>query len=33
MVHTHDGILLSSEKEQNRVICRDVEGPRVYHTE
>ena len=32
--HTHidNGILLSHEKEQNRVIFRDVVGPRVCQT-
>ena len=34
MVHIHNGILLlSHEKEWNWVICRDVDGPRDYHTE
>ena len=28
-----DGILLNHEKEQNWVICRDVNGPRDCHTE
>ena len=32
VVHMHNGILLSHEKEQNWVICRDVNGPRDYHT-
>ena len=36
MVYTHthiyNGILLSHEKEQNRVIFRDVVGPRVCQT-
>ncbi len=32
VVHMHNGILLSHEKEQNWVICRDVNGPREYHT-
>ena len=27
------GLLLSHKKEQNWVICRDVDGPRVCHTE
>ena len=27
------GVLLSHKKEQNWVICRDVDGPRVCHTE
>ena len=33
MVHTHNGILHGHKKEQNWVIHRDVEGPKVYHTE
>ena len=33
MVHIYNGILLSHKKEQNWVICRDVDGPRDYHTE
>ena len=28
-----NGILLSHKKEWNWVICRDVDGPRVHHTE
>ena len=32
VVHMHNGISLSHEKEQNWVICRDVNGPRDYHT-
>ena len=32
-VHIYNGILLSHEKEWNLVICRDVDGPRVCHTE
>ena len=31
MVHTYNGILLSCLKEKNRVICRDMDGPRVCH--
>ena len=27
------GTLLTHKKEQNWVICRDVDGPRVCHTE
>ena len=33
VVHIYSGILLSHKKEQNWVICRDVDGPRVCHTE
>ena len=31
--HTHNGILLSHKKEWNRVVCSDVDGLRVSHTE
>ena len=33
VVHIYSGILLSHEKERNLVICRDVDGPRDFHTE
>ena len=33
VAHIYNGILLSHEKEWNWVICRDVGGPRVCHTE
>ena len=33
VVHIHNGILLSHKEEQNRVICVDMDGPRVCHTE
>ena len=33
MVHIYNGILLSYKKEQNRVICSDVDELRVCHTE
>ena len=33
MVHIYNGILLSHKKEQNFIICRDVDGPRDCHTE
>ena len=33
MEHIYNGILLSHKKEQNWVICRDVDGPRDSHTE
>ena len=31
MVYTHNGILLSHEKEWNYAIYRDVDGPRDCH--
>ena len=31
VVHIYNGILLSHIKEQNWVICRDVDGPRGCH--
>ena len=31
--HTYNGILLNHKKEWNWVICRDVDRPRVCHTE
>ena len=33
MINIYSGILLSHRKEQNWVICRDVDGPRDCHTE
>ena len=33
VVPIHNGILLSHIKQWNQVICRDVDGPRVCHTE
>ena len=33
MAHIYNGILLSHNKEQNWVICRDMDGPRDCHTE
>ena len=33
VVHTYSGTLHSHWKEWNRVICRDVNGPRACHTE
>ena len=33
MVCIHHGILLGHKKEQKWVICRDVDGPRDWHTE
>ena len=31
--YTHDGILLSHKKEQNNVICSNMDGPKDGHTE
>ena len=33
MVHIYNRILLSLKKKQNCVICSEVDGPRVCHTE
>ena len=33
MAHIYNGILLSHKKEQNWVICSEVDGPRVCHIE
>ena len=33
MAHIHNGILLSHKKKLNWVICSEVDGPRVCHTE
>ena len=33
MAHIYNGILLSQEKQQNLVICSEVDGPRDCHTE
>ena len=33
MALIYNGILLSHKKKQNWVICSEVDGPRVYHTE
>jgi len=33
MVHIQYGVLLNHKMEQNWVICSDVDGPRVCHTE
>ena len=33
MAHIYNGILLSHKKKRNWVICKDVDGPRVFHTE
>jgi len=33
VVHIHNGILLSHEKEQNWVVCSDVDEPRVCNSE
>ena len=31
-IKIYNGILLSHKKERTWVICRDVDGPREYHT-
>ena len=33
VVYVYNGILLSHKREQNCVICRDMDGPRDCHTE
>ena len=33
VVHIYNGTFLSHKEEWNRVICRDVDGPRICHTE
>ena len=33
VIHIYKRILLSHKREGNRVICRDVDGNRVCHTE
>ena len=33
VVHIHIGILVSHKKEQNYIICREVDEPRFCHTE
>ena len=33
VTHIYNGILLSHKKELNWVICSEVDGPRVCHTE
>ena len=33
VVNIYNGILLSHKKERNWVICRDMDGPRGFHTE
>ena len=33
MAHIDNGILLSHKKKRNWVICSEVHGPRVCHTE
>ena len=33
MAHIYNGILLSHKKKQNWVICSEVDGPKVCHTE
>ena len=33
VTHMYNAILLSCEKEQKCAICRDMDGPRHYHTD
>ena len=33
VVYTYSAVLLSHKKECNRVICSDVDEPRVYHVQ
>ena len=33
MIHIYNGILLRHKKKRNWVICSEVDGPRVCHTE
>ena len=33
VVHIHNGILFSHKKEQNWVICKEVDGPRDFYPE
>ena len=33
VVHIYNGILLSHQKEQNNIICSNMDGPRDHHTE
>ena len=33
MVLTHDGILLSHEKEENNVVCSNMDATRFSHTQ
>ena len=33
VIHIYNGILLSHKKEQNNVICSNMDGPRDCHTE
>ena len=33
MAHIYNGILLSHRKKQNWIICSEVDGPGVCHTE
>ena len=32
-IYIHNGILLSHKKEQNNVLCSDMDGPKDCHTE
>ena len=33
VVNTYNRILISHKKEQNNAFCRDMDGPRDWHTE
>ena len=33
MAHIYNGVLLSHKKKWNWIICSEVDGPRVCHTE
>ena len=33
VINIYNGMLFSSEKEQNNTFCSNVEEPRDYHTE
>ena len=33
MAHIYNGILLSHKKKRNGVVCSEVDGPRVCHTQ
>lgn len=33
VLYTYSGILLNHKKEQSWIICREVDGPRICHTE
>ena len=33
VVHIYNGMLLSHKNKQNWIVCRDVDKPKVCHTE